>query len=117
MSIVTVPPDYPFLAFGGNAVRACMKRFPDDTRLWLDYGVGKQFCAWIESVLKNGGAFLLGETDVRAHVYPVQVRTRKSFGLMTRKLSVTESRKLPQFLGTLSRKKSSVASANCPHVA
>src|ERR1019366_9353706 len=50
-------------------------------------------------------------------LYPVYVRTRKSFGLMTRKLSVTESRKRFQFLGTLSRKKSSVASANCPHVA
>ena len=50
-------------------------------------------------------------------VYPVHLRTRKSFGLMTRKLSVTESRKLAQFLGTLSRKKSSVASAKCPHVA
>jgi len=50
-------------------------------------------------------------------IYPVHVRTRKSFGLMTRKLSVTESRKLAQFLGTLSRKKSSVASAKCPHVA
>ena len=52
-----------------------------------------------------------------ALIYPVHVSTRKSFGLMTRKLSVTESRKLLQFLGTLSRKKSSVASANCPHVA
>ena len=51
------------------------------------------------------------------YLYPVHIRTRKSFGLMTRKLSVTESLKLPQFLGTLSRKKSSVASANCPHVA
>jgi aryl-alcohol dehydrogenase-like predicted oxidoreductase len=51
------------------------------------------------------------------YVYSVHVRTRKSFGLMTRKLSVTESRKVSQFLGTLSRKKSSVASANCPHVA
>src|SRR6202035_2123696 len=50
-------------------------------------------------------------------IYPVHVSTRKSFGLMTRKLSVTESRKLLQFLGTLSRKKSSVTSANCPHVA
>src|ERR1700730_3307798 len=50
-------------------------------------------------------------------LYPVHVSTRKSFGLMTRKLSVTESRKLLQFLGTLSRKKSSVTSANCPHVA
>ena len=47
-------------------------------------------------------------------LYPVHVTTRKSFGLMTRKLSVTKSRHLCQFLGTLSRKKSSVASANCP---
>jgi hypothetical protein len=54
---------------------------------------------------------------IKKIVYPVHVRTRKSFGLMTRKLSVTESRKLAQFLGTLSRKKSSVASAKCPHVA
>src|SRR5208283_42347 len=51
------------------------------------------------------------------HIYPVHVTTRKSFGLMTRKLSVTRSRHLRQFLGILSRKKSSVASANCPHVA
>ncbi len=50
-------------------------------------------------------------------VYPVHVTTRKSFGLMTRKLSVTKSRHLRQFLGILSRKKSSVASANCTHVA
>src|ERR1019366_10507435 len=50
-------------------------------------------------------------------LYSVHVRTRKSFGLMTRKLSVTESRKVSQFLGTLSRKKSCVAPANCPHVA
>jgi hypothetical protein len=50
-------------------------------------------------------------------LYPVHVGTRKSLGLMTWKLSVTELRKLPQFLGTLPRKKSRVAPANCPHVA
>ncbi len=68
MSIVTVSGDYPFLAFGVNAVQACMKRFPDDTRLWLDYGLGKQFCAWIKSVLDNGGSLLLDEADMRVHV-------------------------------------------------
>ncbi len=30
-------------------------------------------------------------------VYPVHVMTRKSFGLMTRKLSVTESQRSAQF--------------------
>ena len=45
-------------------------------------------------------------------LYPVHAITRKSFRDMTRKLSVTESHRLAQFRGTLSRKKSSVASAN-----
>ena len=50
-------------------------------------------------------------------LYPVHVMTRKSFGLMTRKLSVTESQRSAQFRGTVSRRKPSVASANWAHVA
>jgi drug/metabolite transporter (DMT)-like permease len=51
------------------------------------------------------------------HRYPVHVMTRKSFGLMTRKLSVTESQRSAQFPGTFSRRKLSVASANWAQVA
>src|SRR5271154_547578 len=47
-----------------------------------------------------------------AFLYPVQAITRKSFGDITRKLSVTVLRYLVQFRGTLSRRKSRVASAN-----
>ena len=50
-------------------------------------------------------------------IYPVHVMTRKSFGLMTRKLSVTQSQRSAQFRGTVSRRKPSVASANWAHVA
>ena len=50
-------------------------------------------------------------------VYPVHVMTRKSFGLMTRKLSVTESQRSAQFPETFSRRKLSVASANWAQVA
>jgi hypothetical protein len=45
-------------------------------------------------------------------VYPVHAKTRKSFGEMTRKLSVTESHIWAQFRRTVSRRKSSVAAAN-----
>ena len=48
----------------------------------------------------------------KMEIYPVHVTTRKSLGLMMRKLSVTESQKSAQFRGTFSRRKSSVASAN-----
>ena len=50
-------------------------------------------------------------------IYPVHVMTRKSFGFMTRKLSVTESQRSAQFRGTFSRRKPSVASANWAQVA
>lgn len=51
------------------------------------------------------------------HIYPVHVTTRKSLGLMMRKLSVTESQRSAQFRGTFSRRKPSVASANWAQVA
>ena len=38
-------------------------------------------------------------------IYPYALRTRKSAGLMTRKLSVTESQKTAQFFGTSTRRK------------
>src|SRR6202040_3818597 len=43
--------------------------------------------------------------DLRFSVYPYALRTRKSAGLMTRKLSVTESQKTAQFFGTSTRRK------------
>ena len=49
-------------------------------------------------------------------LYLAHARTRKSFGLMTRKLSETESQHSSQFWGTLSRRNVSVASANSRYV-
>jgi hypothetical protein len=52
-----------------------------------------------------------GEVLGKAHrpldgvVYPYALRTRKSAGLMTRKLSVTESQKTAQFFGTSTHRK------------
>ena len=59
-----------------------------------------------------------GDESARfTEIYPVHVMTRKSFGLMMRKLSVTESQRSAQFPGTFSRRKLSVASANWAQVA
>src|SRR5205823_4414379 len=51
------------------------------------------------------------------NVYPYALRTRKSAGLMTRKLSVTESQKTAQFFGTSSRRKCSTDWQNSLYVA
>src|SRR5208283_4648122 len=45
-------------------------------------------------------------------LYPAQVTTRKFFGSMTRKLSVTEARNSGHRLGTCSRRKPRTASVN-----
>ena len=56
--------------------------------------------------------------DVRTRlIYPVHARTRKSFGFMTRKLSVTESQSSGQFCGTSLRRKVSTSPANSLEVA
>src|ERR1035437_4415474 len=63
--------------------------------------------------VSNTRTYAIGDAVMIASgVYSVQAITRKSFRDMTRKLSVTQSHRLAQFRGTLSRKKSSVASAN-----
>ena len=49
---------------------------------------------------------------VSLDIYPAHVMSRKSFGRMTRKLSVTESQIPTQSRGTLLRRKPSAASAN-----
>ena len=59
----------------------------------------------------------LEESYGELKLYPVHVTTRKSLGLMMRKLSVTESQRSAQFRGTFSRRKPSVASANWVQVA
>ena len=61
--------------------------------------------------------FCQAAPSMPALLYPVHATTRKSLGDMTRKLSVTESRRSAQRRGTFSRRKSSVASANWAHVA
>ena len=74
---------------------------------------------------KNAGAavtdadlLVVNKNGVRiSKVYLVHLITRKSPGLMTRKLSVTESRNPAQFRGTFSRRNPSASSANWAQVA
>lgn len=65
LSIVAVSPDYPFLAFGVKAIGACMRHAPNDTNIWIDYGVGADFCAWLAGVCKRDGLAGLEQAGVR----------------------------------------------------
>jgi hypothetical protein len=43
-------------------------RFARRAPIWLDYGVGKQFCGWIEHFLKTAGPNLLSPLGLRSNV-------------------------------------------------
>src|ERR1700751_3448905 len=62
---------------------------------------------WVEAFARNHNIPIeWAERGVRkeGYVQPVHVTTRKSLGLMTRKLSVTESQKSAQLRGTFSHR-------------
>ena len=104
---------------------------PDLLSQWRGYNGGAGYALgidgdWLEQNAQKQGFHLVPVSYVpeekrvalqKLELYPVHVMTRKSFGLMTRKLSVTESQRSAQFPGTFSRRKLSVASANCAQVA
>jgi hypothetical protein len=65
LSIASVSPDFPFLAFGVKAIAACMAAFPNDTTFWIGYSVGDEFCKWLDGVLSRSGQRALDSSSVR----------------------------------------------------
>jgi hypothetical protein len=66
LAVVTVSLEHPFIEFGVKAMAACMEHASHDTKFWIDYGVGTEFCAWLASVLKHSGYDCLDKAGVRA---------------------------------------------------
>ena len=78
---------------GNQVARFRQKKRP------VPYGAGRFL-----SVRYKGSVGYAGIRQL-TDVYPYALRTRKSAGLMTRKLSVTELQKTAQFFGTSTRRK------------
>ncbi len=68
LSIASVSIEAPFSKFVTRALHACLQGFPDDTRFWVDYGVGKDFCKWVENVMSTKGVEVLDTLAVRGPV-------------------------------------------------
>ncbi len=68
LAIASVSTDAPFVRFVAGALHACLRRFPDDTKLWIDYSVGKDFCKWLESVVSAKGVEVLDALAIRASI-------------------------------------------------
>jgi hypothetical protein len=62
----------------------------DDTRFWIDYGIGRRVCVWIENILGQDAA-LLGES------HPQRSEVDRLMAALVR-VGVVEARQLEQSL-------------------
>jgi len=65
LSTARVSQDYPFAQYAVTAAAACMTAFPNDDKFWVDYGMGKQFCAWLAKVLSSESATFFDPAGLR----------------------------------------------------
>lgn len=64
LSIASVSEDHPFAILCVKTIATCMTAFPDDTRIWADYSVGDEFCAWLDRCMKRFGLEILEKSDL-----------------------------------------------------
>jgi hypothetical protein len=62
LNLLEVSPRPGFLRFIVTAAKAWMKSYPEDKEFWVDYGIGRRVCVWIEEV-RRGEPALLGTDD------------------------------------------------------
>ncbi|MFI0848892.1 hypothetical protein [Mesorhizobium sp. IMUNJ 23232] len=58
-AIKTMDPLLPVLAVGG---KAWVSKYADDTGLWIEHGIGRRVCAWIDRVVQSSPGTLSADT-------------------------------------------------------
>lgn len=90
MNLLEVSPRPIHLPFIVAAAKAWVDSYPDDTQFWIDYGIGRRVCIWIESLLGHDAA-LLGEGQ------PLRIEVERITATLVR-VGVVEARRLEQSL-------------------
>lgn len=90
MNLLEVSPRPIHLSFIVAAAKTWVDSYPDDTRFWIDYGIGRRVCLWIENVLWQDAA-LLGEGE------PLRIEVERIIAALVR-VGVVEARRLEQSL-------------------
>lgn len=90
MSLLEVSPRPIQLPFVVAAAKTWVDSYPDDTRFWIDYRIGRRVCVWIENILGQDAA-LLGES------HPQRSEVDRLMAALVR-VGVVEARQLEQSL-------------------
>lgn len=68
LNLLEVAPQARHLPFLVTAAKAWKKTYPQDTEFWVDYGIGRRVCVWLEHVQQIEPARLKTHEPVRSHV-------------------------------------------------
>jgi len=90
LNLLEVSPRSAHLQFLMAAAKAWLASYPDDTRFWVDYGIGSRVCARINNVWQQESSLFDTGTVVRADL------DRLLSGLVS--IGVAEARRLEELL-------------------
>ncbi len=92
MNLLEVSPRPTHLPFVVAAAKSWVDHYPDDTRFWVDYGIGRRVCVWLENVLAQDTA-LLGEN------HPFRMDVDRILAALVR-VGVVDARRIEQSFAT-----------------
>lgn len=90
MNLLEVSPRPGHLPFAVAAAKAWVDSFPGDTQFWINYGIGRRLCLWMESVFSQDG-MLLEEGK------PLRIEVERIIAALIR-VGVVEARRIEQSL-------------------
>jgi len=66
LNLLEVSPRPGLLRFIVTATKVWMKSYPEDKEFWVDYGIGRRVCVWIEDVYRQEPTLLTVDDAVRS---------------------------------------------------
>ena len=92
LNLLEVSPRPAHLLFLIVAVKAWVDSYPDDTQLWVDHGIGRRVCLWIENIRSQDPSALREGVPLRSDLDRI-------IAALVR-LGVPDARRLEQLLAT-----------------
>jgi hypothetical protein len=68
LNLLEVSPRSAYLPFTVTAAKTWLENYPDDKDFWVDHGIGRRVCVWIEEVRRQEPSLLDRDKPVRFDV-------------------------------------------------
>jgi hypothetical protein len=71
LNLLEVSPRSTYLPFTVTAAKTWLENYADDKDFWVDHGIGRRVCVWIEEVRRQEPSLLDRDKPVRFDVDPL----------------------------------------------